>query len=68
MSNIMHVCGKALYFKAPYVNVWLGASCQDGCVLRSPLSSVSQLIVRDSLVIRQVIAEQPSANVFLPRK
>lgn len=33
---------------------------------RCPL--VFQLIVRDSLVIQQVIAEQPSANVFLPRK
>lgn len=64
-GDIMQVCGKVLYFWALCVNVWLGASCHNGCPWLSP---VSQLIVRDSLIIRQVIAEQPSANVFLPRK
>lgn len=60
--------GKALHFWALCVKVWLGDSRQDGCVHGSPLSPISQLIARDSLIIRQVIAEQPSANVFLPRK
>lgn len=64
----MHGRGKALYFWPSVQSVLLVASYQDGCVHRSPVSPVSQLIVRDSLVIQQVIAEQPSANVFLPRK
>lgn len=50
------------------MNVWLGASCQDGLVHHSLVSPVSQLIVRDSLVIQKVMAEQTSANGFLLRK
>lgn len=50
------------------MNVWLGASCQDGLVHHSLVSPVSQLIVRDSLVIQKVMAQQTSANGFLLRK
>ncbi|CAB1413539.1 unnamed protein product [Pleuronectes platessa] len=35
--------------------VWLGASYRDDSVHRNPLSPVSRLIVRDSLVIRQTL-------------
>lgn len=71
LTSFSEACNACLWktacISAP--SVWksgLVDSWQDGCIHGS--HPISQLIVRDSLIIRQVIAEQPSANVFLPRK